>query len=219
MHNPDARHRSRVEDTLVDFARRFLIAGIRVLIGARGIWTAGPPDSKQRIYFANHASHFDTVAVLASLPRDVRIQVSPIAAQDYWTRSRFHRFIAVDCLRSTLIDRVHASDADPLEPVFATLAEGRSILIFPEGTRGDGTEIARFRGGLHRLAEALPDVELVPVNLDNLSRIMPKGSFLIVPITCNARYGAPMKLEVGESRETFLERARLAVADLARPVA
>lgn len=219
MHNPDARHRSRLENLVVGVARNALITGIRILIGARGIWVAGVPEMRQRIYFANHASHFDTLAVLASLPREVRAQVSPIAARDYWTRSKVHRFIAVDCLRSTLIDRTHSTDADPLEPVFATLAQGRSILIFPEGTRGDGSEIARFRGGLHRLAEALPNVELVPVHLDNLSRIMPKGSFLIVPITCNARYGEPMHLESGETRETFLDRARQAVAALARPMA
>ena len=67
------------------------------------------------------------------------------------------------------------------------------------------------------LAQAFPDAELVPVHLDNLSRIMPKGSYLFVPITCTARFGAPISLEPGEERLDFLARAREAVVALARP--
>lgn len=188
-----------------------------MLIGARGLW-AEQPSARQRIYFANHASHFDTVAVLAALPRDLRAMVSPVAAQDYWTKTKLHRFIAVRCLRSVLIDRQRSSDADPLAPVAQVLAQGRSILIFPEGTRGDGEEIGRFRSGLHRLAQEWPAAELVPVHLDNLSRILPKGSFLIVPITCNAHFGRAIQLQADESREDFLERARQSVLTLARPI-
>ena len=56
------------------------------------------------------------------------------------------------------------------------LERGQSLVIFPEGTRGSGEEIAPFKSGLFHLARRFPEAELVPVYLDNLARIMPKGS-------------------------------------------
>jgi len=97
------------------------------------------------------------------------------------------------------------------------LRDGKSILIFPEGTRADGEEIAPFKSGIYRLALGFPDVELVPVYLDNLRRILPKGSWLVVPITCTARFGAPLHVEPGEEKDAFLERARAAVKALGKP--
>ena len=104
--------------------------------------------------------------------------------------------------------------SDPLGPLERLLEEGRSILIFPEGTRGDN-EVVAFRSGLFHLARRFPDVDLVPIYLDNLSRILPKGSWLIVPITCTARFGTPLRLARNEDKAAFLERARAAVISLA----
>ncbi|WP_102957989.1 lysophospholipid acyltransferase family protein [Mangrovicella endophytica] len=199
---------------MIDLVRYLLIAGIRLLIGARAEWAGARPVERQRIYFANHASHFDTLAVLACLPPALRRRTHPVAARDYWARTRFHRFIAEDCLRSVLIDRRRESAEDPLGPVLAALASGDSVLIFPEGTRGQGDAIGSFKSGLFHLARQVPKAELVPVHLDNLARIMPKGSFLVVPITCTARFGAPLERIADEPKEAFLARARQAVVDL-----
>jgi len=54
----------------------------------------------------------------------------------------------------------------------------------------------------------------VPVYLDNLRRALPKGSLFPVPISCVARFGAPLRFEQGESRESFLARTRDAVIAL-----
>jgi 1-acyl-sn-glycerol-3-phosphate acyltransferase len=117
-----------------------------------------------------------------------------------------------------LIDRSRENAAvDPLEPLRAALREGDSLIIFPEGTRGGTALPARFRSGLFRLAAEFPAVELVPVYLDNLHRSLPKGALLPVPMVCTVRFGAPLALADGESRETFLERARAAVVMLADP--
>jgi 1-acyl-sn-glycerol-3-phosphate acyltransferase len=103
--------------------------------------------------------------------------------------------------------------SDPLGPLERLLEEGRSILIFPEGTRGTD-EVVAFRSGLFHLARRFPDVDLVPIYLDNLSRILPKGSWLVVPITCTARFGTPLRLIPGEEKAAFLSRARNAVIGL-----
>ena len=194
--------------------RQILVILVRVLVGARGEWVGSAPEPRTRIYFANHTSHFDTLAVLSALPRGLRRRTRPVAARDYWGGSALKRFIAEGALRAVLIDRDGSGGGDPLEPVNAALARGDSVLIFPEGTRGAGEAVAPFRGGLHRLAERFPDAELIPVHLENLARVMPKGSFLIVPVTCTARFGAPLRQTPGETRAEFLERARAAVAAL-----
>ena len=196
--------------------RRFLVVLVRILVGARSEWQGCRPDTRRRIYFANHSSHFDTIAVMAALPWEVRRLTHPAAARDYWGVSRLRRFIAEKVLRAVLIDRQPAPGSQPLAPLERVLEEGRSILIFPEGTRAEGDEIAPFKSGIYRLALTFPDIELVPVYLDNLRRILPKGSWLVVPITCTARFGTPLQVEPGEDKEAFLERARAAVKALGK---
>lgn len=191
-----------------------ILALVRILVGARGDWRGVEPSPVRRIYFANHSSHFDTVAVMAAMPAEVRRLTHPAAARDYWGASGLRRFIAGKVLGAVLIERNPEPGSQPLAPLEALLREGHSILIFPEGTRGEGEEIAEFRSGIYRLALGFPDVELVPVYLDNLRRILPKGSWLIVPITCTARFGAPLKVEPGEAKDAFLSRARAAVKAL-----
>ena len=195
--------------------RRLLVVLVRILVGARSEWRGCEPATSRRIYFANHGSHFDTIAVMAALPWPVRRLTHPVAARDYWGASRLRRFIAEQCLRAVLIDRQHKPNSQPLAPLERLLDDGKSILIFPEGTRATDDEIAPFRSGIFRLACQFPDVELVPVYLDNLKRVLPKGSMLVVPITCTARFGAPLKVEPGEGKAAFLERARDAVVALA----
>ncbi|MBW8789996.1 1-acyl-sn-glycerol-3-phosphate acyltransferase [Rhizobium ruizarguesonis] len=200
---------------MIAIIRRFLVLLVRILVGARSEWRGCAPDPSRRIYFANHNSHIDTVAVMAALPWPVRRMTHPVAARDYWGTSAFRRFIAEKGLRAVLIDRKPLPDTDPLAPIERLLEEGRSVLIFPEGTRSTTDEIAPFRSGIFRLACRFPDVDLVPIHLDNLQRILPKGSMLIVPITCTARFGKPLRVEPGEEKAEFLARARAAVIELA----
>lgn len=113
--------------------RRLLVLFVRIMVGARSEWRGCTPDTRRRIYFANHNSHVDTVAVMAALPYQVRRLTHPVAARDYWGTSTFRRFIAEKGLRAVLIDRKPLPDSNPLEPLERLLEEGRSILIFPEG--------------------------------------------------------------------------------------
>ena len=185
------------------------------LVGARADWRGCAPLPRCRVYFANHSSHFDTLAIMAALPSRLRAVTHPVAALDYWGRSRLRRFIALDCLHAILIDRKADKDtADPLAPLVGVLEHGQSLVFFPEGTRGSGEDIAPFKSGLFHLAGRCPQAELVPVYLDNLARIMPKGSALIVPITCTARFGAPLALMPGEDKASFLARCRAAMMAL-----
>ena len=191
-----------------------LVGVVRLLVGAYARWQGSAPSSVQRLYFANHTSHIDTLAIWSALPRRHRQRTHAVAARDYWGRG-LRRYIATQALKAVLIDRAREDvKVDPLEPLRATLAKGDSLIIFPEGTRGTSAVPARFRSGLFRLAEEFPDVELIPVHLDNLHRALPKGSLLPVPLLCTVRFGAPLPRAAGETRDAFLARARAAVMEL-----
>jgi 1-acyl-sn-glycerol-3-phosphate acyltransferase len=116
-----------------------------------------------------------------------------------------------------LVDRTGSSLAQlrsQLNQLIAALDAGESLIIFPEGTRGTGREMGSFKSGLDYLARQRPDVDLVPVSLHNLDRIMPKGEFLPVPQLSRVTFGPPLHRLDGESKEAFLARARAAVQDL-----
>jgi len=191
-----------------------LVGVVKLLVGAYARWVGSAPGPAQRIYFANHTSHIDTLAIWSSLPRDLRRRTRPIAARDYWG-SGLKKYIATRGFGAVLIDRTRENpESDPLDPLRASLREGDSLIIFPEGTRGTSATPAAFRSGLFRLAGEFPTVELIPVYLDNLHRSLPKGALLPVPVVCTVRFGAALALQPGESKESFLSRARDAVIAL-----
>lgn len=193
---------------------RMLFGATRFLVGGHARWQGCAPGTRQRIYFANHASHLDTLILCAALPPALRRTTHPVAASDYWGRGPVRRFIATHVLNAVLVDR-DACGRDPLAPCRAALEQGHSLILFPEGTRSNATQPGAFKGGLHHLARAFPEAELVPVYLSNLARAYPKGAILPAPITCIASFGAPLVFDPAEPKPAFLARARAAVCALA----
>lgn len=192
-----------------------LVGIVRALVSARARWVGCAPDATQRIYFANHSSHLDTLAIWASLPVALRQRTRPVAARDYWGHGGLRGFIAKHGFNAVYIERDPAHrDGDPLQPLVDALARGDSLIIFPEGTRGRSGEPQSFKAGLYHLGSRCPAAELVPVYLDTLHRAMPKGTLLPVPLTCTVRFGSALRVQPGEDRHAFLERARAAVMEL-----
>lgn len=188
---------------------------VRLLIGAYPRWIGCKPSTKQRIYFANHTSHIDTVAIWAALPPDLQKTTHPVAAFDYWGKSKWKHYIVTRGLNAIFIKRAKEdrTEDDPLQPLYDTLTAGDSLIIFPEGTRNKEDLPLPFKSGIYHLALRHPEVELIPVYLENLNRIMPKGEFWPVPLVCTARFGKPIQLLENENKDTFLVRARQAVID------
>jgi 1-acyl-sn-glycerol-3-phosphate acyltransferase len=192
-----------------------IIIGLtRFLVGGAGVWIGCLPSTRQRIYFANHSSHLDTIILWAAMPPDLRRRVRPVAAADYWGKGKLQRYVALRILNAVLVERKGGA-SNPLQPLQEALRAGDSLIIFPEGTRGLERLPGTFKSGLYHLAREFPEVELVPVFLDNLRRAFPKGSLVPVPISCVARFGAPLALAGSETKPEFLERARAAVEALA----
>jgi len=194
---------------------RVLIGCVRFLVGATPRYVNSEPVTRQAIYFANHSSHMDTIALWSALPSAQRAQTRPVAAKDYWGKPGLRNVIARNALNAVLVERATKSaGASIIRPLTEALKQGSSLIIFPEGTRRAERLPGPFKGGLHLLARMFPDVELVPVYLENLHRSLPKGFLMPVPMICTVRFGAPLPRIEGEAREDFLNRARQAVIDL-----
>ena len=87
------------------------------------------------------------------------------------------------------VERERKGDEDPLQPLMDALERGDSLIIFPEGTRGNAEEPQPFKAGLYNLAQKFPEVVLVPAWIANIQRVMPKGEVVPVPMaTTPERY-------------------------------
>jgi 1-acyl-sn-glycerol-3-phosphate acyltransferase len=139
----------------------------------------------------------------------LRNRTRPVAASDYWLTSPLRSFIGRDVFNAVLIDRrPEARTEDPVAQMAATLDEGSSLILFPEGKRNaDDTPLLPFKSGLYHLARSRPQVDLVPVWISNLNHVMPKGKIIPVPLICTLTFGAPLHLDDNEPKETFLARA------------
>ena len=186
----------------------------KLISGANARWLGGAPEPRQRIYFANHTSNLDALVLWAVLPPEVRALTRPVAARDYWNTG-VRRYLADKVFHAILIERKKPTAHDnPIGQILEAMGNDRSIIIFPEGGRFSGSEPMPFKSGLYHLAQKRPDVELIPVLMDNLNRILPKGEVLPVPLIGHVTFGAPIQLLPDETKPAFLERARAEVMRL-----
>jgi len=200
-----------------------IIAGAaRLISGVNVRWVDSEPDRQQTVYFANHTSHLDFVVLWSSLPPEIRARTRPVAAQDYWEKG-LRRAVAVNVFRAVLVARRQAgqegqaASADPkqaIEQMLDAMGTDNSLILFPEGTRGTGEEVAAFKSGIYYLCQQRPGLRLVPGYLNNLNRILPKGEFLPVPFISRLTFGPALTLAPDEPKSAFLTRAREALCRL-----
>lgn len=199
-------------------ACRTLVTGAaRAITGVRGEWQADLPEDGPRIYFANHASHGDFVLVWTVLPRHLRRTTRPVAGADYWEAGAIRRFVGRRVFDAVLVDRrPDQRGGNPLAPLTAALDAGQSLILFPEGTRNLTEErLLPLKSGLFHLARAHPQALPVPVWIENLNRVMPKGEMVPIPLLCTVTFGAALPVEPGEAKASYLDRARQAMLALA----
>jgi 1-acyl-sn-glycerol-3-phosphate acyltransferase len=207
---------SLVTRAVAALAGASLRAVARLVTGVRGRSTGPRAAAGPAIYFANHSSHGDFVLIWTVLAPQIRRQTRPVAGADYWTQGRIRSWVATHVFDAVLIERGKLDrTSDPTAPVLAALDAGQSVIIFPEGTRNQTDQpLLPFKSGLYRLAVARPHIPLVPVWIDNLGRVMPKGEFLPIPLLCSVTFGPAVTVAQGEVRPGFLARATAALRNL-----
>lgn len=329
--------RGKVRRALARIAGRVITFFARAVTAVQPVWAGIDPDQdRQRVYYANHASHGDFILIWAVLPPRLQRRTRPVAGADYWQKGPLRRFVGGEVFDALLIARqagagsgaavgrgaAHggATDAPPSAilsaipsdvsaamppdptstmpptmpptmpsnapsmtppelpaelpgamrtdgpsetaiaaapdrlPVAATVASpdassaiapdgrsamppdgppampaegpvgqmaaalgaGASLIIFPEGTRNQtDARLLPFKSGLYHLARRCPQIDLVPVWIENLNRVLPKGAVVPVPLMCKVSFGAPLHLAEAEDKAAFLGRARDALLALA----
>lgn len=188
----------------------------RLITAVRGIWDEDGPQSGPQIYFANHVSHGDFILIWTVLPPQLREKTRPVAGADYWLSSPLKTFIGQSVFNAVLIERDPQKRADdPVTQMAEALVDDTSLILFPEGTRNTtDTPLLPFKSGLYHLAKSKPDVPLVPVWIENLNRVLPKGEVLPVPLLCTVTFGDALTLADAEDKDAFLRRAEQALLSL-----
>lgn len=186
---------------------------VALFIGLRVRGREHIPERDPFILIANHSSHLDTAALLSLFPVGRLRRIRPCAAADYFERTRLISLLSRTLFNVLPIHRHGGSGAEnPVRSMAAALERGDSLLLFPEGTRGSDGGMAPFKPGVALLAQQFPDVPVVPVYLSNMGRALPKGEFMPVPLYCEVRIGAPLRLS--GSREEIMQAIREAVEAL-----
>ena len=171
------------------------------------------PQSGQFILIANHSSHLDTASLLSLFKITSLRRVRPVAAADY-----FERNIVISLLTKTIFNILPiarkgiTAENNPLKRMQAALEAGQSLVIFPEGTRGDGGDIGPFRSGIAHLIEKMPEIPVIPAYLVNMGRSLLKGEFIPVPFFCEVRLGPPRF--INGTRQAIIASLEAAVREL-----
>lgn len=190
---------------------------IRLFTGTQARWRGCDPAPTQRVYFANHTSNLDFLALWSVIPDDYRSHTRPVAAHDYWTSNQVRRFLADRVFRALLIERRKVTKSNnPMSAMLEAIYRGESLIIFPEGGRSATDTMMPFKSGIYHLARQRPDIEFIPVYIQNLNRVLPKGEILPLPLICSVTFGTPMKIGTDEDKDAFLGRARNSIEEMMR---
>lgn len=145
----------------------------------------------QFLLISNHNSHLDTVSLLCSIPVKRLKDVHPAAAADYFARNKVMKVLCEFFLNTVFVRRKgeKGENIKPLDELDMHIKSGKSLILFPEGTRGLPEQIVDFKCGAAVLLQRNPDLQLVPVFMIGMGRAMPKGDGFLIPTECEIRIG------------------------------
>ncbi len=180
----------------------------RFLTGADVVGREHLPTRGPAIVAANHNSHVDTLLLLTIFPAAVLPKVRPAAAADYFLKDPVIGWFSRNLIGIVPVARDKVRDGeDILAPAREALEAGCIVIVFPEGTRGDASDdMGRLKNGVARLAEACPQVPVIPVWIQGAGRVLPKGKAIPVPMNCTVLAGPPVRWE--GRRTPFMDALR-----------
>jgi len=165
------------------------------------------------IFAANHASHVDTPLLLTALPPRFRHRSAVAAAADYFFDRRWKAGLWAFAINAIPVERTRVTRRS-IGQALGLLAEGWSMVIFPEGGRSPDGWARPFRGGAAYLS-VRTGLPVVPVHVEGTHRILPRSGHRLRPGPTHVTFGAPMRPAQGEDTRAFAARIATAVAVLA----
>lgn len=193
---------------------------LALLIGLNVRNAGGLPSRGPAVVVANHNSHLDVFVLLSLFPLRRLPDLTAVAAADFFLTNPCLAWIARQVVGIIPIRREGRSvHEDPLRPIEAALDQGRIVILFPEGTRGEPERLSALRGGVAHLARRRPALPFTPVFLHGLGKALPRGEALLVPFMCDVVVGEPLRWN-GDRRSFLAElEARMArmAAELSPP--
>ena len=187
---------------------------LKIFIGLKYVNEKTLKNKKQFILIANHNSHMDTMAIMSAIPSRYIHKVHPIAARDFFGGSLFKKILMRYLVNATLIQRDRDDpNNDPIDSMDKMLKKSRSLILFPEGSRGTPGVMTKFKKGLGYLIQRNPEINVIPVYLDNVYKTLPRGKNLILPYNCSIRFGDPIEFKSMEVNDILIS-AEKALQDL-----
>ncbi|CAM6343419.1 1-acyl-sn-glycerol-3-phosphate acyltransferase [Citrobacter sedlakii] len=163
------------------------------------------PTHGPAIIVANHNSHMDVFALLSLFSLRRQGQVHPVAAADYFLRNKWMAWFALNILNIIPVMR-KGGDANPLARCEQALREGKTLILFPEGTRGEPGKLAPLKSGLWHLSQRFPEVPIIPVWLTGTERVMAKGNRIPLPLFIDVSIGGAMYAD--PDKRAFMDNLR-----------
>ena len=178
---------------------------LKIFIGLKYVNEKTLKNKKQFILIANHNSHMDTMAIMSAIPSRYIHKVHPIAARDFFGGSLFKKILMRYLVNATLIQRDRDDpENDPIDSMDKMLKKSRSLILFPEGSRGVPGVMTKFKKGLGYLIQRNPEIKVIPVYLDNVYKTLPRGKNLILPYNCSIKFGDPIQFKSMEMEDILL---------------
>jgi long-chain acyl-CoA synthetase len=157
----------------------------------RVIGRAFIPHNRNTIVVSNHASHLDMGFVRHALGKYGEDIVS-LAAQDYFFDRGAKRFFFENFTNLAPLDRTGGSRAG-IRQAEAIVRRGKTVLVFPEGTRSTTGEIQEFKPLVGHLALGCR-VDILPIYLGGTHASLPKGAYVPRSREITARIGLPLRI-------------------------
>ena len=165
------------------------------------------------IFAANHHSHIDTGLLLTSVPSRLRRKTIVAAGADYFFDKRWKAIASALTINAVPIERLKVSRTSS-DRLLSLLAEGWSLIIFPEGGRSPDGWGQEFKPGAAFLA-VRRQCPIVPVHMEGADEVLPKGATRPKRHSCTVTFGLPIHPEPLEDARHLNARVEAAVNELA----
>lgn len=165
--------------------------------------------NKPSIIVANHNSHLDVLVIMSLFSIKELINVRPVGAVDYFFKSKLRLWAATRVFDAIPICRSgEIPKSNILEPCEQALDNGNTIIIFPEGTRGEPEHMGELRKGICYLARRKPNIPITTIFLHGTGKSLPKGEALFVPFFVDIFISKPILSYIYDDCDMLLEEIK-----------